>query len=203
MKIGIYGGTFDPVHLGHIAVARLAMERVDLGCVQFVPSAHPPHKNGVVHTSGPDRMAMLSLAIGEEARFVVNDIELEPNAPQYTVDTMRALRRAYPREQLYFIIGGDSLLYLDEWHESDALLRETPFIAICRPQNGVSAQRQKAEALLREYGADITLVEWQGMPISSTAIREFAGQGRPVAAYTGEAVAAYIHAHGLYRSEAP
>ena len=197
-RIGIYGGTFDPVHNAHLMVARLAREAAGLGRVIFMPSGTPPHKPAQELTDAKHRLEMVQLAIAGQQGYEVSDLEIATPGVDYTVDTLRMLKSANPAAKLYFIIGGDSLMYLDQWYDPQGLLESAAFVTVFRPDSPMEDLERKRREILARYGGEILLVECPGMDISSTAIRQMAAAGEDVSAFVPPAVAHYIAQNKLY-----
>lgn len=197
-RIGILGGTFDPVHRAHMMIAAVAREAAMLDRVMLMPAGRPPHKETRTLSSTTDRLAMARLAAAE-AGYEVSDLEITTPGVDYTVDTLRALRRIYPRDRLYFIIGGDSLMALDQWYCPQELLELAAFVAVYRPGNSITELAARREALLERFGGEIVLASCAGMDISSTALRERAARGEDLSPWVPDAVAAYIREHNLYQ----
>lgn len=180
MRLGVLGGTFDPIHIGHVAAARAAAAALALDQVLFVPSGVPPHKQG--HAAPEHRYEMTVLATAGEPIFTVSRLELDRPGLSYTVDTLRALRGP----DLFFICGADAIGDLPSWHEWEQLPKLAHFIAVTRP--GVP----------RPDVQYATYVEIPGIDVSSSAIRERVAAGQPIAGMVAPAVADYIHEHKLY-----
>ena len=159
-RIGLFGGTFDPVHCGHLAIAEQAAEELRLEQILFIPAPDPPHKRRTMATYG-QRVAMLELALAEHSRFSVSLLEAELPAPSYTVDTLLELRKRLAG-QFYFLIGADSLLELHLWYRLEELLRLTNFAVISRPGIALVAMQ---EAIARLPGSflpdDAKQMHWQ------------------------------------------
>jgi len=186
----VFGGSFDPVHYGHLWVAEALCELERLDEIVFVPAARSPLK-GRAHASGAQRLAMLRLAVRGNPRFRTSDLELRRGAPSYTIDTVRALAARWggrPR----VVVGGDALLELHTWYEADALLREARIVVFARP--GAEAAAARARALGVRYHATIV------SPLSSQAIRAHARRGRSLRYLVPDAVRSYIEDAGLYGS---
>uniref|UniRef100_UPI0040563010 nicotinate (nicotinamide) nucleotide adenylyltransferase n=1 Tax=Candidatus Electronema sp. TaxID=2698783 RepID=UPI0040563010 len=189
-RIGLFGGTFDPVHVGHLAIAEQAAEELRLDQVLFIPAADPPHKRRTWASYG-QRVAMLEAALVDHSRFSISLIEAELPAPSYTVDTLLELRKRLAG-QFYFLIGADSLLDIHLWHRFQDLLKLTKFIVISRPGIPLAAMRQAMERLpgsflpndaeqMRWQRADgtkfVLLVNQLQEDVSSSMIREQIRQG--------------------------
>jgi len=197
--IGILGGTFDPVHLGHLRAAEVARDRLGLSGVLFVPNRTPPHKPGQAVTAPADRMAMLELAIAGHPEYAITDLELHRTGPSYSYDTIQTLRHEHPDWQLYFILGADGFVDLRTWHRWDELLRLCCFAIVSRP----GYDRRLVEEMLADLGPDlaeqVVYLEAPGVDVASSRIRELVGRGEPLTGLVLESVAAYIYQHGLYR----
>ena len=133
MKIGILGGTFNPVHIGHLILAEEVREKLKLDKIIFIPTALPPHKDNLNIASATDRLEMLKLATKSNKFFAVSDIEIKRQGRSYTIDTLRELKAKYPHDELYFIIGSDLLKYLNEWKDLSEIIRMVNFVVATRP----------------------------------------------------------------------
>lgn len=133
MKIGILGGTFNPIHIGHLILAEEAREKLGLDKVIFVPAYLPPHKDNSDIAQASSRFEMANLAINGNEYFSVSDIEIKRNGRSYTIDTLREFKKAYPQDDLFFIIGSDLLTYLDEWKDLKEIIKMVKFVAATRP----------------------------------------------------------------------
>lgn len=196
-RIGLLGGTFDPVHAGHLDLARTCAQRLALDEVRFLTAHLPPHKEGP-RAGGYHRHAMVALATDGEAGFVPDPRELEREGRSYTVDTLRELADERPGAELYFLAGADSLRDLPSWREPEEILRLAAFVAVER--RGISFE--KAAALHAGSIAEgrVILIEHEPPPVSSTRIRSRLAEGEPLpAGAVAPAVARYIHETGLYR----
>ena len=191
-SIGIYGGTFDPVHHGHLILARDAVEQLGLSQIIFVPAAVSPHK--LVSAPGADgarRLAMLRAAIAGEPRFAVDPCELERAGPSYTVDTLLDLRRRLPAgTALFYLIGEDNVPKLDTWHRAGELRSLATFVVFRRTDRPIP-DRPVAEA-------DFPVLE-RRVDLSATEIRKRVAAGRSIRYLVPESVAAIIEAESLYR----
>jgi len=133
MRIGILGGTFNPVHIGHLILAEEAREKLGLERIIFVPTALPPHKDDSNIASPADRLKMLKLAVASNKFFKVSDIEIKRQGRSYTIDTLKEFKARYSRDELYFIIGSDLLKYLSDWKDLNQILQMVKFIVATRP----------------------------------------------------------------------
>ena len=197
-KIGIMGGTFDPIHLGHLATAEAVREIFSLDEILFIPAARPPHKLGKLVTDENHRLAMTILATRSNKFFKVSDMELKRTGLSYTLETMNELHKTFgDSTELFFIIGADSLADLFKWHAAKELVEKCHFIATTR--QGINADFSAVEnffgAVAREH---IHRVTTPGLEISSTDIREKIRCGRSIKYLVPEAVEEYILREALY-----
>jgi nicotinate-nucleotide adenylyltransferase len=199
--IGLLGGTFDPVHLGHLDVARAALQTLSLERVVFIPANVPPHR-GSPNASGADRLAMVTLAIQDEPKFEASTIELDAAGPSYTAVTIdRFLANGYAKNDLCFIAGADAFASVSAWHDYPALLDRCRFAVVSRPGFPASAVPQQIPAFA-EHMTDIFLIDAPTAPVSSTDVRACISRGAPLVGLVPDLVAGYIDAHRLYRPEA-
>lgn len=199
MRVGLLGGTFDPIHLGHLRGAENAREEIGLDQVIVMPSGTPPHRPGPA-TSPLDRYAMVCLATASHPAFVPSDLELRRDGPSYTVDTLEALHRERPGDRFVLIVGSDTLPELGTWWRADRLAALCEVAVVARP--GVSETDGPGDAPRGAGGTPMfrsSRVEGPGLPISATAVRERAGHGRSLRYLVPDAVADYITKRGLYR----
>ncbi len=199
MRIGIFGGSFDPIHLAHINMAQYALKGANLDKIIFVPNGNPPHKDGLSATAD-QRLEMLSLAILDNPYFEVSDYEIKKCGLSYTVDTMRYFRGIYPNCELFFIVGADSLDYIHKWNRADELKEENTFIAINRNFSNNYSFLENVDKC-RSLGYRITVVDMPFMDISSTMVREKVKNGESILDLTPERVAGYILTHKIYHKE--
>ena len=198
MKIGIMGGTFDPIHLGHLATAEAVRELFTLDEILFIPAARPPHKLGRKISNEIHRLAMTRLATRSNKFFKVSDMELKRTGLSYTLDTIDELHKTFGSEtELFFIIGADSLADLSRWHEAKKLVEKCHFIATTRQGIDIdfSAVRNYFGAAAIEH---IHCVTTPGLEISSTDLRERIKSGRSIKYLVPEIVEEYILREELY-----
>ncbi|SFI62653.1 nicotinate-nucleotide adenylyltransferase [Paenibacillus sp. UNC496MF] len=193
MKVGIMGGTFDPVHYGHLLAAETAREACGLDEVWFVPSGHPPLKDHGPVADGEARLEMVYRAIDFQPYFRAMDLELEREGTSYTIDTIRALTGLYPGRTFSIIIGADRVNDLPQWHDIDALAQMASFIGVTRAGETLEPDRLPAS-----IADKLTVVEMPRIDISSTAIRERAAAGRSIRFLLPEKVHSFIRRNGLY-----
>ena len=192
-RVGLFGGTFNPLHNAHLIVAEKALEQFELKEVIFIPSGIPPHKEVADGVSKEDRYEMVRRAIAGRPRFSVSRIEIDRDGPSYTIDTIRALRGKYP-QGLCFIVGADLFSQIETWKEPKALLRSVPFIVA--PRDGI---KKDTFALPPFDQAEIHFLEMKEVDLSSTWVREAVREGKEFTRLVPSAVADYIREHGLYR----
>lgn len=203
-RIGVMGGTFDPIHNGHLAAAEAVREAYELEQVIFVPAGIPPHKDSSELSPARDRYLMALLATLTNPFFEISRIELDAGGVNYTVDTARRLQEELDGAALYFIVGADMLLDLPNWREPERLLELCSVVGVTRP--GVSHREadERVTELLEVYGERIQFLEAPTLDISSSQIRARVAAGRSIRYLVPELVEDYIDRNGLYRkSEAP
>jgi nicotinate-nucleotide adenylyltransferase len=229
MNVGLFGGTFDPIHRGHIALARAATKQFRLSRVLFVPSSVPPHRIGRPLSPYHHRFAMVTLATQKEKSLIPSSLEAPPEPGvlafssgrpgySYSIDTVRALKRELgKKDRLFFLIGIDAFADIAKWHEAEAVLREVDFVVASRrgysladivralpdslrpPESAVKSF--KSSGRLSLGATTIHLLSDLKVPISATQVRSAAERGRPLGRFLDPAVAAYIEKTHLYRRE--
>jgi nicotinate-nucleotide adenylyltransferase len=192
--LGVFGGSFNPVHWGHLHIALLAREAAGLDEVVYVPAASPPHKPGWELAPPQDRWEMLTRALRSESGSTLSDVELLPGGPRYTVDTMDLLQERHSGWKLSFLLGMDSLAEFDSWREPDRLVKKYGLIAVNRP--GLVRA-----AVDRRWQGRVTLVDGNPFAISSSAIRDRVTKGLTIRHLVPAPVEAVIAERGLYRPE--
>jgi nicotinate-nucleotide adenylyltransferase len=194
-RIGVMGGTFDPIHVGHLVTAEEARTAFALDEVIFVPAGMPWQKTERQVAAAEDRYLMTVIATATNAAFTVSRVELDREGPSYTIDTLRALAEAHAGAQLYFITGADAILQILTWREPEAVLRQARFIAATRP--GYDLDRLEKEL---PHGLEdrVQIMEIPALAISSTDIRRRVREGRPISYLVPAGVAEYIRKRGLY-----
>lgn len=205
MRIGIFGGSFDPVHLGHLLVAESCREQARLDRVLFVPAAVPPHKQDRRLALGDHRLAMLRLATGGNPAFDVLDAELSRGGVSWTIDTLRALADGRPHDRFFLILGPDALAGLPTWRDPAGILSLAEPLAVERSgvdDVGRTVRDRNLASLLGEPGVTrilATTVRCPAIGIRSTDLRTAVAEGRSIRYRTPAAVERYIATHGLYR----
>lgn len=196
-EIGILGGTFDPVHNGHVAAARQLLGVADLDQVWLIPNATPPHRTAAPVAPSHDRMRMVELAVAGHVGLVASHLEVDRGGVSYTIDTMRELARDYPRQRFVLLIGSDAALQIRSWHEADALLETASFVIFNRPDTALAPQT------LHELGfapARSRIVHLDTPAIAAHQVRDRLARGAPIDDLVPAAVADYIRMHELYRA---
>jgi len=187
--VGLLGGSFDPIHVGHLIVGRAVAEELGLEELRFMPTGEQPLKRGRHAAGAAHRVAMVAAAVGNEPGLAVERLEAERPGLSYTVDTLRALRAREPGREFVLLLGADAAADLDQWHEAAALPGLARLVAFARP-----GAPRPSHALLHQ------VVEAPAVEISSTAIRGRVAAGRSIRYLVPDAVAEYIATHGLYRN---
>ncbi|MCL6456690.1 MAG: nicotinate-nucleotide adenylyltransferase [Gorillibacterium sp.] len=193
MRIGIMGGTFDPIHYGHLLAAERVGEEAGLDEVWFMPANVPPHKRGQLNTAASHRLRMVELAIGDNPHFRVANNEVEKGGTSYTVDTMSEIVAKHPSDEFSYIVGTDMIMYLPKWYRIDDLVRIVTFIGVGRP-----GYELKLHELAPELQSRVKIVPMPLMEISSTHIRERCRNGQSIRYLLPDTVLDYIEVNRLY-----
>jgi nicotinate-nucleotide adenylyltransferase len=201
MRVGVFGGTFDPVHFGHLILAEQCRELGRLDEVWFVPAPWPPHKDTGSLTRFEQRVEMLALALAGNPAFRVEDLEKDRAGPSYTADTLAELQRRHPGVELFLLVGSDTLKDLPTWHEPQRVLRCAGLLVRARPGHPVlSAEELRARVPLpADVPLRLEVVPTPLIDISSHDLRRRAAQGRSLRYFLPRAVECYIHDKRLYR----
>lgn len=197
-RVGLMGGSFDPIHLGHIAIAGEARDALQLSHVLFLPSGRPPHK-AHLGASPAQRLEMTRLAVEPLPWAQASDVEVCRQGTIYTVDTLQILSSQHPEAAFYYIIGADTLLDLPNWRNTQKVCTLCCFICLHRPGVADEAIGTALEDLRSRYGAQVHLVPASGPDISSTEIRRLVARGQSTEGLLPGAVRAYIDRENLYR----
>jgi nicotinate-nucleotide adenylyltransferase len=198
-RVGVLGGTFDPVHIGHLVAAEDVAHALNLERVLFVPNRLPPHKLDRAVSPAEDRAAMVGLAVADNPLFELSLIELERAGPSYTLDTLRSLRGRFGAETaLYFLVGKEALPELHTWHEPDALLAEFNIVVMDR-SSGQSILWQEVENRFPDIRSSIQMANVAQLDVSGADLRRRVRQARPIRYQVPLAVSDYIRERGLYR----
>lgn len=214
-RMGLFGGTFDPIHVGHLRAAREVLERFALDRILFVPSFIPPHKERKGMAPARDRLRMVELACAGEPRFAASSIEVDAGGRSYSILTLERVRGLYPGARIFFILGTDAFLEIGTWREHERVLAESLFIVMTRPGAPMEDAAGVVGDSLRERVREIAegetvdegvlgdhrifLLPIRALDVSSTEVRRRVRAGETVAGLVPEAVGDYIRSHGLYR----
>ncbi len=201
-RIGLFGGTFDPPHLGHLVLAEWARVRLRLDRVVFVPAGTPPHKRGRRLTDAALRLAMTRLAVRGNPAFTVSDLEARRAGPSFTVDTLRHFHARQPGARFYLLMGADSLADFPIWHEPGEIIRLATLVVAARPGPAGPARGTGRPLAPARARGRVVLLDNPLVGISSSALRGRARAGRSLRYLVPDAVAAYVARHGLYRGGA-
>ncbi len=196
-RIGVFGGTFDPPHIGHLIVATELAWALDLDRLLFVPAGRPPHKNAAIISDDDDRLAMLHLALADDPAFEVSTIDLERPGPSFTADLLALLAERLAPATLVFLMGEDSLRDLPGWERPHEIVALAEIGVAARP--GVDADLPAIHIVLPGSAGRITVVETTAVGVSSTDLRRRVAAGAPIRHQVPLAVEAYIERRGLYR----
>ncbi len=198
-RIGIMGGTFDPIHIGHLMLAECAYEQFQLEQVMFLPSGNPPHKQDRSDgASDLQRMEMVRLAIEDNRHFSLDPEEMLRSGLTYTNETLKMLKDRHPDTDYYFIIGADSLMTFDTWKNPDIICQNCILVAAVRDQLDVCTMNRKMEELKDRYGARIHLLHTPDVEISSSSLRAWCRQNRSIRYYVPDRVYEYIRKNNIY-----
>lgn len=200
-KIGIMGGTFNPIHFGHLLLAEQAMEAYDLDEVLFIPSGNPYMKDTEPIVDGIIRGHMTELALKGHPHFRMSSMELDRKGPTYTYETLETLKEENPDCTYYFILGADSLLTMETWKNPKQIFKNCVVIASVRGTRTEDKIRKIATHLIYEYQADVHILPARFIDLSSSEIRQRIANGKSVRYMLPEEVREYIYENGLYRNE--
>lgn len=199
-KYGIFGGSFNPIHYGHLMICEYIKEEMGLDKVIFIPTGNPPHKE--IGVSAEDRYEMVKLAISPNPDFEISDIETTRVKLSYTVDTIRELKKIYKEEKLYFLIGLDSLFQLKTWKKIGDLSQEIEFVVALRPGYIDKEEINREIDFLREnFGTRINLIKTPLYEISSTDLRDRIHEGKSLRYLIPKKVLDYIEESGFYKGD--
>ena len=199
-KYGIFGGSFDPIHYGHLMICEYIKEEMGLDKVIFIPTGNPPHKD--LGVSAEDRYEMVRIAISPNPDFEISDIETTRVNLSYTVDTIRELKKIYKEEKLYFLIGLDSLFQLKTWKKIGDLSQEIEFVVALRPGYIDKEEINREIDFLREnFGIRINLIKTPLYEISSTDLRDRIHEGKSLRYLIPKKVLDYIEESGFYKGD--
>lgn len=198
-KIGIMGGTFDPIHNGHLLIAENAYEQLSLDEVRFIPTGRSPHKQGKKITDGVQRMRMVELAIADNPAFVADDRELRSDALSYSQTTLKDMHERAPEDELYFIMGGDSLRDFKTWYHPETICSCAVLVAAVRDDCNREQLLSFAKELEQLFAADVRLIQTPNLSVASSELRRRIACGQTIRYQVPEAVRGYIENHRLYQ----
>jgi nicotinate-nucleotide adenylyltransferase len=199
--LGILGGTFDPIHYGHIVAAECARDAFHLDRVIFIPSARPPHKDPDEVLDSQRRYEMVQIAARDNPNFEVSALELERKGLSYTVETMDAYLQKYPGVEIFFILGVDALLLINTWKEVERLVKLCNFIVVTRPGYQLNQEEEAYQSIPASLWEKISILPIPGLFISSSEIRRRVAQGKTIKYLLPTAVEKYVLENNLYRDE--
>ncbi len=195
-KIGLFGGTFNPIHKAHINIGKEVLNKMNLDAIVYIPSGNPPHKEAG-QTSGKQRYDMVRLAIDGIEGLYVSDFEIKKEKPCYSVETISHFLREYPNDEFVFIIGEDSLDYIEKWYRADELLKLCAFVALGR--GGYESDIEKKIKYLKdEFFAEVSFLKTEEMDVSSSEIRSLIRDKKDVSRFLTKEVLDYILENKLY-----
>ena len=195
LRLGVIGGTFDPLHYGHLALAENGRVQLQLGCVLFVLAGHPPHKPDHPIASAHHRAAMVEVAIADNPDFSLSRADLDRPGPHYTTDTLALLRKAYPEAEMFFVIGGDSLAQFVAWHDPSGIVQQARLAVMPRPDREVDLE--ELEQTVPGVCERLIWLDTPCLDIAASDLRRRARQGLPLRYLVPPAVEAYIREQQL------
>jgi nicotinate-nucleotide adenylyltransferase len=200
-KIGVLGGTFDPIHYGHLAAAEEARVRVDLEKVLFVVAGLPPHKLDEEVTPVEHRLAMVQIGIASNPYFELSRVDVDRSGPSYTVDTLSILHEKWGQgTEVFFILGIDSLLEVPTWHQPERLIKLCRLVAVARP--GFEVDMSQLEDSIPGISSRVEIIDMPEVDISSSDLQRRVKEGLPIRYQVPESVEGYIREHRLYQQPA-
>lgn len=199
-RVGIMGGTFDPIHNAHIALGEWALRELSLDEVWFMPAGDPYFKKKKNVTPGEVRCEMTRIALRGKHRMVMSEFEQQRQGETYTADTVELLQKCYPEISFYFILGSDSLYQIEQWYQPERIMKTVTLVVAERdyPERPRSL-REQAKYLQEKFHAEVMILHFPEMEISSTEIRQRVKNGQDIDAYVPKEVYRYIYEHGLYK----
>ena len=202
MKIGIMGGTFDPIHNGHLMLGEYAYRQFKLDKILYMPNGFPPHKNNAkIGSEALTRATMVELAIKNREYFCLEDYEIKKDTVSYSYATLEYFNKKYPNDSFYFIIGADSLFAIEKWVKPERVLKACTILAAYRDdKNNKDVMEEQIRMLNQKYSADIRLLKTPVMDVSSSELREMIKNNKDISAYIPKEVEAYIKENSLYKS---
>lgn len=199
MRIGILGGTFNPPHIGHLIVAREAMEKASLDKIVFIPCGNPPHKDALDIPDGKYRIDMVRLAIEGHSGFEMSDIEVVDRGKSYTAKTLEKLKKIYPDDRLCFVVGADSLCQMEEWFCPAEIFRQAEIVVADRGGMENCDLEETIKYYKAKYNADITRITMEAVEMSSSDIRRRIKRDQSIKDMVCDKVIDYIYKSGIYK----
>ena len=199
VRIGIIGGTFDPIHIGHLIIAQNAISQYQLDRVLFIPTGQAPHKDNRYIVQSAHRLEMIRLSIKDNKDFFFSAMEINEPTTSYTYLTLQQLKHLYPEWDLYFIMGADSLDYFDQWYHPEIICAMASILVAVRDRFDATAVNSKIESIKAQFEADIRLIETPNISVSSRDIRNRVATHEPIRYLVTQAVEEYIERHNLYQ----
>lgn len=197
MKTGVFGGSFNPIHRGHLIISQIIAEGLGLDRIILIPTAAAPHKSGITPVSANHRMEMCRLAVGDNCFFEVSDIEIERGGVSYTVDTLCQLKKMFPQDSFYLIMGADMFMSLESWKNYRKILNMAVICTI--PRDNVDAEQLAVmKERLEGAGGQVFITDCLPFDLSSSQVRNALFRGEDVSPMVGRKVANYIKSHKLY-----
>ncbi len=201
-EIGILGGTFDPIHIGHTKLGIEAIKQFDLSEIWIIPAFNPPHKTLKNVTSYEDRVNMIRLAIENLSQFKILEIEKMRGGKSYTSETLKELVSLYPKTRFSFIIGADSLYEIEDWHKPEEVMKFARLLVALRTYDkAYKSLVEQVDYLKEKYNADIEIISYNKINISSNEIRSLVSQNKDYSALVDEQVKKYIESNKLYKAD--
>jgi nicotinate-nucleotide adenylyltransferase len=200
-EIGILGGTFDPIHIGHTKLGIEAIKQFDLSEIWIIPAFNPPHKTLKNVTSYEDRVNMIRLAIENLSQFKILEIEKMRGGKSYTSETLKELVSLYPKTRFSFIIGADSLYEIEDWHKPEEVMKFARLLVALRTYKTYKSLVEQADYLKEKYNADIEIISYNKIDISSNEIRSLVSKNKDYSALVDEQVKKYIESNKLYKAD--
>ncbi len=203
MRVGIFGGTFDPPHIGHINMCEIFLRKLSLDALYVIPAYIPPHKTIKSKTSVDERFEMAKLAFsGLSDKIIISDIEIKREGKSYTADTLRAFRE-HGFDDLYFLCGTDMLLTLDRWYNPEYIFESTAIVCVRRENEKENDQliKEKTELYTKKYNARIIILDADAIEISSSEVREAIKNNNYISSFLTKEIENYIETNNLYKDE--
>lgn len=200
-KIGILGGTFNPVHMAHLIIAETAQEEAGLDTILFVPSGCSYLKDALEILPAKDRINMTGLAIEDNPHFALSTLEIDRGGNSYTCDTIRELKERYPKQEYYLIVGADNLFTMEQWKDAEYIFGNVKILAAVRDDKGRAEMEEKMAELTERYGAAIHLLPVRSVDISSSMIRKKIAEGRSIRYMVPDKVRDYMMKNHFYEKQ--